>query len=466
MSTLYSSFHQGGPAVTKESSGEWTVRSPAELEMELGRVTYSYSQIPWIVQALREQQPKWQNQSYEARKAAISEGLRAMLEKRREWDEIARQELGRTQPDLDAEWTQFETFVAHFSNGLKLDDAEFRVSRGVVAVIGSYIWPLVHTFQSAALALLGGNAVVLKPSEKSTLCSLKAAEWFCSPKQMSEVFSVLAGDRELGRRLACHEGVNAIVFYGSFEVGMRVKQDTLSHSSKETLLFLGAKNPAIVFGDAPASAVDTLIRDAFLSTGQHCRSISQIWIEESIFDSFCKKFHEASKAFKIGAPADGAFAGPLIDPSMLDRYLKFTGISEREGASILMRAKPLDLKTKGNFVTPTLAVFENLSAEQLRKNVSLQTEILSPHVSLMKFRNAEEVLAWDQELTHGLVASIWTGDLSRGQELRSKLHFGKVSLNSSVLSWDPEESYQAQKRSGNHAYHGPKLLEQLTLLRR
>jgi succinylglutamic semialdehyde dehydrogenase len=459
------SFHLGRTLSVSDVSGEWLVRSPANLELELGRVAYSYAQIPVITQSLREAQQRWCQMPLEARRTAISAALQSLLERRAEWDAVAQRELGRTQPDLDTEWSQFESFVRYFANGLTLSDSGHRVPRGVVAIIGTYIWPLVHTIQNAALALLAGNTVVLKPSEKATLCTLKAAEWFAGQKPLHEVFSVLVGDRELGRRLACHEGVHAIVFYGSFEVGMRIKQDTLSHTSKDTLLYLGAKNPAIVLADAPVNTVEALIHDAFLTTGQHCRSISQIWIEDGIFNDFIKRFHDASKQFKIGDPEDGAYAGPLIDPSMLDRYLKFTGISEREGASILMRGKPLELKHKGNYVTPTLAVFDQLTPDQLRKSVSLQTEILSPHVSLIRFKTLDEVQAWGREMTHGLVASVWTGSTERARSLRPDLPFGRVSLNQSTLRWDPAESFQAEKRSGNHAYQGPKLIEQLTSLR-
>lgn len=466
MSATASSFHLGKTLATPDVSGEWAVRSPANLDLEIGRVAYSYSQIPVITQSLRDAQARWCQVPLEQRRAAIASALQSVLERKTEWESIARQELGRTQPDLDAEWKQFESWVRYFSTGLTIADSEQRVARGVVAIVGTYIWPLVHTFQTAALAMLAGNAVVLKPSEKSTLCTLKVAASFAGQKPLQELFSVLVGDRELGRRLACHDGIQAIVFYGSFEVGMRIKQDTLSHTSKDTLLYLGAKNPAIVLADAPAETIETLIRDAFLTTGQHCRSVSQIWIDDAIFDDFTHRFHEASKRFKIGEAEDGAYSGPLIDPSMLDRYLKFTGISEREGASILMRGKPLELKHKGNYVTPTLAVFEQLTADQLRKSVSLQTEILSPHVSLIRFRKLDEVREWSREMTHGLVASVWTGSPERARELRPDLSFGKVAINQSTLSWDPAESFQAEKRSGNHAYQGPKLIEQLTLLRK
>lgn len=466
MPAAHSSWHLGKALPATDASGEWLVRSPADLERELGRVVYSYAQIPVLLGSLRESQSAWGRLPFEHRRAIVLDSLNRVREHREEWEAAAREELGRTPIDLQAEWAQFEAFTKHFAGALTLPDAESRVARGVVAILGTYIWPLVHTIQTAAVALLAGNSVILKPSEKATLSTLRLAQYFASTAGIRGVFSILAGDRELGRRLACHEAINAIVFYGSFEVGMRVKQDTLSHSSKETLLFLGAKNPAIVFGDAPESVTDALIRDAFLSTGQHCRSVSQIWIEDAKFDSFCQRFHEASKQFKIGDPADGAYAGPLIDPSMLDRYLKFTGISEREGASILMRGKPLELRHKGNYVTPTLAAFEQLTPEQLRKSVSLQTEILSPHVSLIRFRHEDEIRAWGREFTHGLTASIWTAAAGRARALRQDLHFGRVALNGSTLDPSPEESYQAERRSGNHACHGPRMMEQLTLLRR
>ena len=150
--------------------------------------------------------------------------------------------------------------------------------------------------------------------------------------------------------------------------------------------------------------------------------------------------------------------GPMMDASTADRYLKFIGISEREGANILMRGKPLPLNPPGCFVTPTLALFEKRTPEEIRKSVSLQTEILAPHLSVIGFQDEEELLSLLQPLTYGRSISLWSANPKRLSRLAMKLPFGQVLWNRSLLGSDPKETFQFRKRSGNNAVLGESLL--------
>jgi len=270
----------------------------------------------------------------------------------------------------------------------------------------------------------------------------------------------------VGRRLVCHDQIQTVIFMGSFEVGMRIKQDTLPHSAKEVLLYLGSKTTAVLTESFDAEkTMPALVKDAFLSTGQHCRNVSVIFVHASRYAKFCDEFHDLAKKFSIGAPKDKAFAGPLIDGSMLDRYLKFSGISEREGAQVLMRGKPLQTAVKGHFVTPTLAAFDSLTADQMKKSVSLQTEILSPHISIIQYQKDEALIEIIHQMHHGLALSIWSEDGKQMKQLAAQISVGEVLLNQSLLEWNPSASFQARKKSGNHAFHGLRLIEQLSFLK-
>ncbi len=306
--------------------------------------------------------------------------------------------------------------------------------------------------------------MILKPSEKTTLTCLKVVNLLRELSLEFQSVQVLLGDREVGRRLICHEQIQVVIFQGSFEVGMRVRQDTSSQPSKEVLLFLGAKNPSIVFEDAPDAVVEVLIQDAFGDAGQDCQSVSVIFVANCFLEKFTKNFHEQSKKFKIGAPEESPFMGPLIDASMMDRYFKFIGISEREGAEVLMRGKILERKEKGNFVTPSIVVFPKLLPDHVRKSVSLQTEILSPHVSIIGFESEAELLDLLSKLNHGRCLSLWTGSIDRAEKIASQLDYGSVLINASTRLRGAI-SFQSKKRSGNHAISGVGLLTQLTTIK-
>ena len=458
----YSSLINGIQKTPKDPQGEWKVRSPAHQEMYLGNCVYAYSQIDECVGAAFQNQKKWSDHRIEVRHALLMGAHQGIISKKEELIALAQNELGRTSQDLHLEFNQIEKWMEAFS----LFKPISQEPRGVSAIISSYVSPLLHATHFVFLNLLAGNAVVLKPSEKSTLTVLKWAEIITQNLQLASVLQVLVGEKEVGRRLVCHEQVNTVIFMGSFEVGMRIKQDTLSQPAKEVLLFLGAKNAAILCEDYPETALQTVLQDSFLSTGQNCRSSSIVFVPKTKGIAFTKQFHELAKTFPIGLPEQGSFMGPFIDDAMLDRYLKFVGISEREGAEVLMRGKPLSLPERGYFATPTLVSFENLSPEQVKKSTSLQTEILSPHVSFIHYNDLEELQALHAQLNYGLCASIWGAKPEQMANIAHGLKVGEVVTNKSLLKSNFSHFFQARKKSGNHAYHGFKLYEQLTFLKK
>ncbi|NDF16299.1 aldehyde dehydrogenase, partial [bacterium] len=188
---------------------------------------------------------------------------------------------------------------------------------------------------------------------------------------------------------------------------------------------------------------------------------SQVWVRREHLDAFTASFHEKCKQFAIGGPGESAFMGPLPDPAVMDRYFKFIGISEREGASILMRGKPLSHKTGGNFVTPTLAVFEDFDEDRMRRSVSLQTEILAPHLSVIAYGDEEELVRILSRSTYGHSASIY-GSPEIARTLGERLAYGRIGINRGLYGFDPLITARVGKRSGNHARLGWGLFSQLS----
>lgn len=436
-------------------SGEWKVFNPARLEQSIGMCKYRYSDIELAIKGAGLVNPDGPDP-----RQVVAKARDALIQHQEQILKIARLELARTHADFAIEW---EHTIAYL-NALTVDEAlgsRDLESRGLSVLLGSYVWPIFYSVQFALMNFVAGNPIILKPSEKSTLTVHAVIEVLRMLPELSSI-QLLMGEREVGRRLATHEAVSTVLFQGSFEVGMRVKQDALSQPNKEVLLFLGSKNPAIVFADAKDGVEDAILKDAFLGAGQHCRSTSVIFVERARLRSFYEKFHELSKSFKIGGPESGAFMGPLIDGSVVDRFLKFVGISEREGAAVLMRGKSFVTSEKGHFVTPSIALFETLTPDRLRKSVSLQTEILSPHVSIIGFDHEADLTELLAQMNHGRLASIWTENVSRALRIARSLIVGEVLINQSVFEFDPWSTSQARKRSGNHARFGQGLLSQLT----
>jgi succinylglutamic semialdehyde dehydrogenase len=434
----------------KEISGEWPILLDGKI---IEKCAYSYPQIDEMLKALKMLHLKNGSTQPLERLNFVKLVLDKVLEKKSLLQETVQLELGRSAADLALEWAQIERLrsLCEF-DFLKKGNVEFREARGITAYVGSYVWPLFYSLQFICFNILAGNTLVIKPSERSTLTVATLVNQLVELPELKSWIHLLVGEKESGRRLVCHENVNTVIFMGSFEVGMRVKQDTLSQSWKEVLLYLGAKNPAILAEDYPAHALPTILQDSFLTMGQHCRSTSLIFVHESRLEEFQEQLHEEAKKIPMSR---------LIDPSMVERYLKFSGISEREGANVEMRGKPLQT----GVVTPTLSVFRKVTADLIRKSVTLQTEILSPHLSILPFSSNEQLGEWMEKLQWGLCASVWTLGEAEFKSLAKMLPIGQIAWNQSLLSWDAMKSFQAYKKSGNHAYHGLKLLDQLTSLK-
>ena len=452
----YYSFISGAQVKPADASGEWTVRSPAKSDQAIGRCVYSYSQMDQVVEAANAGFLSWTQVHFEGRKKVLTSAFHRLFENQEVLTQILRTELGRSNADIQLEFTQLAKWMQQ-DDFVALDQG-----RGVTALLASYVWPIFYSMQFIFTNLLAGNALIIKPSEKATLSTLKLVEILCQDSLLVSALQVLVGEKEIGRRLACHEQIQTVIFMGSYENGIRVKQDTLSQVSKQVLLYLGAKNPILLLEDFDSTQIDKMVQDSLLTTGQQWRSASVIFVHDHLYSQFLERFHERAKQIKIGGLVDlDAVMGPLIDESMVDRYLKFSGISEREGAEVCMRGKLMQHSEKGYFVTPTIVSYESLTPEQMKKSVALQTEILSPHVSVIRYSDYDSLLEVTQQMQQGHGASIWGANAERMSHLSAALDFGSIQLNQSLLEWDPKASFQVRKKSGNHAFHGLALIQQL-----
>jgi succinylglutamic semialdehyde dehydrogenase len=161
---------------------------------------------------------------------------------------------------------------------------------------------------------------------------------------------------------------------------------------------MGGKNPTIVWGDANLDvAIQETLFSAYVTAGQRCSATSRVIVENKILEQFIEKFHERAKAFSIGHPLDNPFMGPLVESASMDRYMKFLGIAQREGAEIIMRGKALELEHQGNYVTPSICWVKDSSIAHTRKSVYQQTELFAPNVAILGVDTLEQAIAQANE---------------------------------------------------------------------
>jgi succinylglutamic semialdehyde dehydrogenase len=448
-----------------DASGEWISRSPASISDELGRYSYSYRHVDEAVSSARHAHPGWRKRSISER-AEFLKRFQAVLKKREDqWVEVIAREVGKplweAKTELAAMINKIDITI---QESMKLV-GDFEIPKvlenttgacrykplGVVAVIGPFNFPGHLPNGHIIPALLTGNTVVFKPSEKAAWVGQLMAESFQDAELPAGVFNMIQGEREVSRRLCAHEGVNGVLFTGSYDVGVQIKQDTLHQHWKLLALEMGGKNSVLVWKDADLNvAVYETLLGSFLTAGQRCSATSRVLVHRDLLSSFVAKFHERAKAFKIGHPLDNPFMGPLIDQWSVDRFMKFQGISVREGFEPVMSGKALDLPHRGNYVTPSISLMTQSSLDQTRKSVYQQTELFAPNVAILAIDDLEEAIAQANATQFGLAASVFSKSEKIYRNCLDELEVGLVNWNKATVGASSRLPFGGLKKSGNH----------------
>jgi len=463
--TARGNFIGGTWSVPSEPSGHWVSRSPAQLSDELGNIVYSYASVDQAVTVAREAFKSWRKTPLAERVEILKRYKAAIAKREAELMECIAREVGKPLWETKTEITAMLNKVdITINESMKLVETKTipgimektqgvirHKPLGVMAVIGPFNFPGHLPNGHFVPALLTGNTVIFKPSEKSPITGQIIAECFEEAGIPRGVFNLIQGEKEVGRRLCVHEGVAGVLFTGSYEVGLRIKQDTLAQHWKLLALEMGGKNASIVCADADMDhTLAEIFTSAFITAGQRCSATSRILIHESKRDEFVTKLHAKAKDFKIGHPLEDPYMGPLIDSGAVDRYLKFLGIAVREGFEMIMRGKALELKWNGNYVTPSICVAKDNSVAAAKKGVYQQSELFAPNVAIVSFSDIEHAIELANCTQYGLITSVFTGARATYEKCVEDLEMGLVNWNKSTVGASSKLPFGGVKKSGNH----------------
>ncbi len=318
--------------------------------------------------------------------------------------------------------------------------------RGVMAVVGPYNFPVHLPNGHIIPALLAGNTVVFKPSEQTPAVGQYYAELFDKADFPPGVFNLVQGDGEAGRRLVGSENVDGILFTGSYEVGLKIKQETLTHYWKILALEMGGKNASVVWEDANIDkALYECLVGAFMTSGQRCSCTSRILVHEKIADNFIERFYEAAKKITIGHWSENPFMGPLINGLAVEKYIRFQEIANRENCENLMRGKSLELKPKGHYVTPSIHLVRKFDP----KSVYQKSEIFGPNVSFYKVKDFDETLDIVNSTGYGLAMAIFTNSNVLYKKALLEAKVGLLNLNRTTNGASSRLPFGGMGKSGN-----------------
>jgi acyl-CoA reductase-like NAD-dependent aldehyde dehydrogenase len=297
---------------------------------------------------------------------------------------------------------------------------------GVVVGITPPNYPLTMPLYKAAPALATGNAVILKPSEDTTLVAIRLAEIFQEAGFPEGVFNVVTGSGETaGAALADHDGVDKLTFTGSTEVGRQLVRASAGNLKKVSLE-LGGKSPNIVFADADLeAAVKGVFFGVFFCQGEICSAGSRLFIQRAIFDEIVGRLTDMAKAVKLGPGLDSdSTMGPLVSREQQQRVLKYIGVGKEEGAAIKSGGgAPGGALAGGYFVEPT--VLDGVT-NQMRV---AREEIFGPVACAMPFDDLPDAVRQGNDSPYGLAAGVWTADVRKAHQAAAALDVGTVWVN-------------------------------------
>ena len=334
---------------------------------------------------------------------------------------------------------------------------------GVVAGIGAWNYPIQIALWKSAPALAAGNAMIFKPSEVTSLTTLKLAEIYTEAGVPDGVFNVLTGTgAEVGSWLTEHPRIEKISFTGGVTTGKKVMSSASGSSLKEVTMELGGKSPLIIFDDADLDrAADIAMMANFYSSGQVCTNGTRVFVPNALKAAFEAKILERVKRIRIGDPEDeNTNFGPLVSFAHMENVLGYIASGKEQGARLLAGGERLtegDL-AKGAFVAPT--VFTDCTDEMK----IVQEEIFGPVMSILGYDSEEEVIRRANDTEFGLAAGIVTKDLNRAHRVIHQLEAGICWINAWGES-DAKMPVGGYKQSGVGRENGISSLAQYTRIK-
>lgn len=467
----------------EQGSSEIVSYDPATGE-EVGRVPAASSdEVLAAVERSREVFHKWKTTSFGDRRRLVMRAREVMLA---ELDDIAHlisRESGKPvaeafsmeiAPVLDLmQWIarSAEKILRPRRIGIGLYSLLGRSSKivyhplGVVAIIPAWNYPFSIPLGEAAMAVMAGNAVVIKPSELTPLVGLKIGEIFEKAGAPSGLVRVVTGAGETGAALV-EAAPDKIMFTGSVATGKKILAASAENMTS-VVLELGGKDPMIVFDDANLElAAGAAVWGAFCNAGQSCSSVERLYVQESVAEELTRKIVEKTKQIKLGRGDDPDVSMGSMSSERQVRIVEQHVHDFREaGATIetggvrstgfsrpIAESQPPESGTSNLFYEPTVITGATNKMRGMRE------ETFGPTLPIATFKTEDEAIRLANDSEFGLTASVWTRDYAKGRRVAEQIEAGTVCINEVLythgIAQTPWGGFKSSGRGRTHGLEG------------
>ena len=444
-------------------NGEWveanskdtiSVNNPATLK-EIGTVPKcGKEETKNAIDAANAAWPQWKSTSARERSNILRKWFDLIISNKEELAQIMTIEQGKPINESRGEIVYGASFIEWFAEEAKrvygdtipdpLTDRRIVVLKqpvGVVASITPWNFPNAMITRKCAPALAVGCPVVIKPASQtpySALALAALAEEAGFPKGTLNVITGKAS--EIGDELATNPIIRKLSFTGSTEIG-KVLMAKCAGTVKKVSMELGGHAPFIVFDDANIDdAVAGAMQSKFRNTGQTCVCANRVYVQEKVYDEFCKKFVEAVSKMKVGdGLEEDVTSGPLIDENSLNKVEEHVQDAVQMGAKVAIGGSKHSLGM--NFYQPTI-----LTDVTPQAKITFE-ETFGPVAPVYKFKDENEVIELANNSPYGLASYFYSRDIGRVWRVAEALEYGMVGVNTGLTS-KAEAPFGGIKESG------------------
>ncbi len=453
-------YIDGAFRAPRAPDGEIVAVSPADTNDVVGRHAFALAHADEAASAARAAFPAWRRLPRSDREELLR---RYQARLREHQDAIAQaiaREVGKPLWDAKGEAGALVAKVdlcigegASFTDDKRLEDLPGEIRHrphGVLAVIGPFNFPVHLPNGQIVPALLLGNTVVFKPSERTPTTATWIARCFEEAGFPRGVFNLVQGDGRTASHLTTHPEVDGVLFTGSVAIGKKIVAANIDRPDRLIALELGGKNASIVLDDCELERTAREIAFAgFASSGQRCTATSRVFVTPGVADALTARLGEIAKLAKVGYPLDaGVFMGPVIAKDARDRLLAaqrdavaagFTPIAP--GGAIEIAGHP------GYYVAP--AVHRAPSADSIVASYT-ETELFAPDLCIHVVRDLDHALERANATPYGLAGAVFTGSRASFEEVADRLRVGVLHWNRSSAGASGRLPFGGVKASGNH----------------